>query len=49
MREDGWPDEDAAFLGWCHVYWDYKRRILLEKYGIHWRSLAVMNPQVLFD
>ena len=36
-------------MGFCHIYWHEKRRILKEKYGIEWRSLAVMNPRVMFD
>jgi hypothetical protein len=36
-------------MGYCHVFWDTKKKILREKYGIHWRSPAEMNPHILFD
>lgn len=35
--------------GFCHIYWYEKRRILKEKYGINWKSPAIMNPRVRFD
>ena len=36
-------------MGFCHIYWYEKKRILKEKYGINWKSPAVMNPRVMFD
>ncbi|MBQ4585894.1 MAG: hypothetical protein IJA82_06770 [Clostridia bacterium] len=36
-------------LGYCHLYWATKKRILKEKYGIDWKSPAELNPGVLFD
>ncbi len=36
-------------MGFCHLYWHEKRRILKEKYGIDWHSPAQMNPRVIFD
>ena len=36
-------------MGFCHIYWYEKRRILKEKYGIEWKSPSLMNPRVLFD
>lgn len=36
-------------MGFCHIYWYEKRRILKEKYGIDWKSPSLMNPRVLFD
>lgn len=36
-------------MGFCHMYWYEKRRILKEKYGIDWKSPALMNPRVRFD
>jgi hypothetical protein len=36
-------------FGYCHSYWPVKKRILMEKYGITWRTPAEMNPNVAFD
>ena len=36
-------------MGFCHIYWYEKKRILKEKYGINWKSPALMNPRVIFD
>jgi hypothetical protein len=35
--------------GWVHGYWDVKKRILKEKYGIDWRTPAELNRNVAFD
>jgi hypothetical protein len=35
--------------GSCHVFWEPKKRILREKYGIDWRTPAEMNPEITFD
>ena len=39
----------GGYMGYCHRVWGEKHRVLLEKYGIVWRSPSVMNPNVLFD
>ncbi len=36
-------------IGFVHVFWATEKRLLKEKYGIDWKSLAEMNPYVLFD
>ena len=36
-------------LGFCHVVWETKKRILREKYGVDWHTPVEMNPGVLFD
>ncbi len=36
-------------MGFCHVFWATKKRLLQEKYGIEWRAPDEMNPQVIFD
>ena len=36
-------------MGYCHLYWATKRKILREDYGIEWRSPAVLNPRIKFD
>ena len=36
-------------LGFCHIYWSVKKRILKEKYNIDWRSPAERYPFIRFD
>lgn len=36
-------------LGFCHIYWATKKKILLEDYGIVWYSPAECNPNVMYD
>ncbi len=36
-------------MGFCFMFWNAKRELLKEKYGIDWRSPAQMNPRVMFD
>ena len=36
-------------LGYCHLYWYVKKRILKEKYNIEWFSPVELNPSVIFD
>lgn len=36
-------------MGFCFQYWGTKRELLMEKYGIDWRSPSQMNPRVMFD
>ena len=40
---------EGGYLGYCHMYWSVKQRILEEKYGIDWRTPSELNPEVLFD
>ena len=35
-------------MGFCFLYWSVKGDVL-ERYGIHWKSPAEMNPKVIFD
>jgi hypothetical protein len=35
--------------GFCHLYWQTKKRILQERYGVSWKSPAEMNPELIFD
>ena len=39
---------EPRHMGFCHRYWSVKREVLA-KYGIQWRSPAVMNPRIRFD
>lgn len=36
-------------MGFVHIYWETKQRLLKTKYAIDWRTPAQMNPYVLFD
>jgi len=36
-------------LGFCHVYWETKKSVLKERYGIEWTTPAELNPNVIFD
>jgi len=36
-------------MGFVHIFWETKKSILKQKYGIDWRSPAEMNPHVMFD
>lgn len=39
----------GGYLGYCHLYWATKKRILKEKYSIDWKSPAELNPHILYD
>jgi len=47
IKEDGFPDR--VFHGYCHVYWERKKKILKEKYNMEWKSPAELNPYIIFD
>lgn len=36
-------------MGFVHLIWETKKRILLQKYSIGWKTPAELNPQVMFD
>lgn len=36
-------------MGFCFKFWNAKRELLKEEYGIDWKSPAQMNPRVKFD
>ena len=36
-------------MGFCFLYWNAKREILKNEYGIDWKSPSQMNPRVKFD
>ena len=42
-------DKSRGKLGFVHIVWQTKKRILLEKYGIQWRSPTELNPGTMFD
>ena len=41
--------EQRRMLGYCHIYWAAKKRILKEKFGIDWKSPSELNPYIIFD
>jgi len=41
--------ENRNLMGFCHVFWHTKQRILRERYGVEWRTPVELNPQILFD
>jgi hypothetical protein len=36
-------------IGFSHMFWAEKKRILNQKYGINWKTPPEMNPEVIFD
>lgn len=36
-------------LGFCHLYWATKKKILHDEYGIIWYTPAECNPEVIYD
>ena len=42
-------DEITRGLGFCHIYWAYKKEILKKDYNIDWSSPAEINPGIIFD
>jgi hypothetical protein len=36
-------------MGFCHLFWNTKQRILKEKYGIEWFTPVQMNPGTIID
>ncbi len=36
-------------IGFAHVFWDEKKKMLREKYGIDWKTPKEMNPNIFFD
>ncbi len=36
-------------MGFCHTFWETKKRILKEKYGIEWLTPAEENPWDNYD
>ena len=41
--------DDPKNMGFCHTYWDEKKRILMEDYSIKWFSPAECNPGSTYD
>jgi len=45
MKQDGTINLEGS----CHILWERQQKILIEKYGVVWRSPAEMNPDIIFD
>lgn len=41
--------DQPQLLGFCHLYWSTKKRILFDDYGIVWYSPADCNPGTFYD
>jgi hypothetical protein len=41
--------DETNSLGFVHVFWDTKKRILKETYDVDWKSPAEMNPHIEYD
>ena len=41
--------KESGDCRFCHQYWNIKKKILYEKYGIDWKSPVELNPTVRFD
>lgn len=41
--------DEPRMLGFCHVYWAIKKKILREDYGIIWYTPAECNPDTIYD
>lgn len=40
---------EEVYFGFCREYWETKKKILKNKYGIDWKSPAELNPMLNFD
>lgn len=53
LKDHPWNPENPKYragqLGFTHVYWKEKKRILREKYGISWWTPAQLNPGTAYD
>jgi hypothetical protein len=36
-------------MGFCHLYWHTKKRILRERYGMEWQTPSEISPQIVID
>lgn len=47
LERDGITKE--MYRGWYTHFWDCKKKILKEKYGIKWKTPYEMNPDIIYD
>ena len=38
-----------TYMGYCHIFWAAKKKILREEYGIDWKTPAEEYPTIIFD
>lgn len=38
-----------SYTGSCHLYWQFKKQILKDAYGIEWQSPAELNDDIAYD
>lgn len=48
MVKDGFSRSSFG-LGWCHIYWSYKKRLLKEEFHIDWKCPSEINPHIRYD
>ncbi|HMF31051.1 MAG TPA: hypothetical protein VKK79_06540 [Candidatus Lokiarchaeia archaeon] len=36
-------------MGYCHALWNAKKRILVKKYNVQWKTPAELNRNIIFD
>ena len=41
--------DETRKLGFCHLFWETKKRLLKEKYEIDWLNPAECHPDIRFD
>lgn len=49
VREKFKKENIKKQLGYIHIFDNYKKKILKEKYNIDWKTTQEMNPEVLID
>lgn len=42
------PKDSPIMMGQCHILWARKKE-LLKKEGVDWKTPAEMNPYIIFD
>lgn len=40
---------EGGYMGFCHDYYETKKTILKNRFGIEWNSPVDLNPMVIFD
>ena len=49
VRQSLRSHERQGQMGFVHIFWQAKEQMLIQKYGIHWRSPARLNPDTSYD
>ena len=40
---------EDGYMGYCHLFWNTKKKVLHDQYGIDWKTPAEEYPHILFD